>query len=258
MKKILVIGLLATSTSLFAFNLNSIFKVNSMEQKSICGVDDRVFSYDTKIGRAQDTLDARGGCTITMIGKTCAISAGHCHSVLKFVEFNPKHPDAQGQGGHADPADIYEVDQSSLVYKYSYSEDWSVFRLKPHATTGKLAGEVYGTYPVSFEKPKNGSIVRITGYGIDRVHPERYCTQQTHSGPITKLGFMNDNISYKVDTEPGNSGSAVILEDTGEIVAIHTNGGCSEYDGSNANSGTLISNNKKLQKAITNCLNADL
>ena len=244
--------------SLFSFSLAvNAFGIKDLNQKSICGVDDRVFSYDKKIGRAQDSLDARGGCTITMIGKTCAISAGHCKDVLKFVEFNPKHPDANGEGGHAEPEDIYEIDQASIEAVYDYSEDWSVFKLKPHAKSGTLAGEVYGTYPVSFKKPKKGDTVIITGYGVDRNRPERYCTQQTHSGLITKVGTFSDDIKYKVDTEPGNSGSSVILESTGEIIAIHTNGGCSEYDGSSANSGTLIAKNKKLQAAITSCLNSD-
>lgn len=249
MKKLLLATTLLLTSTTFAFSLKD------FNQKSICGDDDRVFSYDQKIGRAQDSLTAKAGCSITMIGKTCAISAGHCKSVLKYVEFNPKHP---VDGGHADSEDIYEVDQGSIESVGTYSEDWAVFRLRPQAKSGRLAGEVYGTYPVSFESPKKGDSVAITGYGIDRVNPERYGTQQTHSGLITKVGTFSDDIRYQVDTEPGNSGSSVILESTGEIVAIHTNGGCSSYNDSGANSGTLISNNKKLQKAITSCLNSDL
>lgn len=253
MKKILISSLFLIGATSNAFTLKY------FNQKSICGpTDDRVFSYDPKIGRAQAEATDKAGCSITMIGKTCAISAGHCEPVLKMVEFNPKHPDSMGTGGHATPEDIYRVDQRSITHVYNYGEDWAVFQLKPHAVSGDLAGEVYGTYPVSFKKPKKGAEVIITGYGIDRVNHERYGTQQTHSGLITKVSTFSDELKYRVDTEPGNSGSSVILESTGEIVAIHTNGGCSDYSNSTSNRGTLISSNKDLQKAIKSCLNSDL
>ena len=60
--------------------------------KTICGVnDDRIPSTDSPIGRLLDSRTGTGGCTLTMISKSCAISAGHCKRVIKVAEFNTQH-----------------------------------------------------------------------------------------------------------------------------------------------------------------------
>ena len=60
--------------------------VNAAE-KSICGTDDRVPSSLPKIGRLLGKMSDPGGCTVTMISKTCAISAGHCDSTFGIAQF---------------------------------------------------------------------------------------------------------------------------------------------------------------------------
>lgn len=66
---------------------------------------------------------------------------------------------------------------------------------------------------------------------------------------------MTPTMYHKADTMPGSSGSAVILERTGEIVGIHVQGGCRRLGGTN--NATLISKNKELTALIKSCIASD-
>lgn len=219
-------------------------------EKSICGVDDRVPSDMPKIGRLLGSMSDTGGCTVTMIGKSCAISAGHCSGTFGYAEFNTP-PSIDGNIQHPADEDIYPVDRAKTVYEYSgIGNDWAVLRILPNQITGKYAGDVQGSYEVSFQKPDSGDIIRITGYGLDRSDPERNLAQQTHTGEITRI--RGSALYHVADTMGGNSGSSIIRESDGRIVGIHTNGGC--YSRGGSNSATVISENEELREAIEACL----
>ncbi len=221
--------------------------------KSICGQDDRVLSFNSKIGRLSEE-GMHKGCTATMIGNSCAITAGHCESVLIRAEFNtPVSVDNVPQG--SDLKDVYQIDQDTInAVNGGPGDDWAVFKFKPNAITGKLPGVVQGTYDVSFDKIKKGMKIEITGYGKDDGDLDKHFAQQVHNGKITKIGNMYSSqaMEHVADTMGGNSGSSIIRVDTQEIVGIHTHGGCSRYGGSNM--GTIISGHSKLIKAIKACL----
>jgi len=223
-------------------------------QKSICGVDDRIPSNFSRVGRLLGKLTASGGCTVTMISSRCGISAGHCSSTFGFAEFNTL-PSIDGRIQISSPEDIYPVDKKNSEYRdRGLGDDWAVLRIKKNELTGKYAGDVQGIYQVDFSKPKKGEIVRITGYGLDRSDPERNLAQQTHTGEI--VSFRGSTMYHVADTMGGNSGSSIIREDDEKIVGIHTNGGC--YARGGANAATVISENRKLIKAIKACLAEDL
>jgi V8-like Glu-specific endopeptidase len=229
-------------------------------EKSICGTtDDRVPSNNPKVARALDSRTGTGGCTLTMISPTCAISAGHCKSVLKVAEFNTPMSDSRGRIQHPGEEDVYDIDQDSIVYRNGgIGNDYAVMRVLPNKITGALAGDVQGFYTVSFEKPNVGDVVRITGYGLDRNDRVRNLAQQTHTGEITLAGSSRNatQMNHIADTMGGNSGSSIINEATGEVVAIHTHGGCSSRGGSN--SSTLISTHQVYMDAIKACLNTEV
>ncbi|MBT7767436.1 MAG: trypsin-like serine protease [Bdellovibrionales bacterium] len=220
-------------------------------EKTICGdTDDRVWSSDPKIGRAVKKIDHNGGCTLTMIGRQCAISAGHCKNVLHFAEFNvPRSINFDAQ--HPGEEDIYQIDQDSIVYNNRFGSDYAVFKLLPNKQTGAYAGDRYGHYEVATKKPSKGQIVKIIGYGVDSDGTD-HVTQQINLGEITDVGTFRSLLYHRADTRDGNSGSAIILEENNQIVGIHTNGGCRPSGGENR--GTLIAKNKNLKKAIQSCL----
>jgi V8-like Glu-specific endopeptidase len=227
--------------------------VYAANEKTICGeTDDRVPSYNPKVARALGSITEPAGCTITMIGRTCAISAGHCHTTFGFAEFNTPLS-ANGSIQHPGQEDIYEIDKSSAVYTNGgQGNDFAVVRIKQNSLTGKLPGDAQGHYDVSFEMPAEGDMVRITGYGADYGDDDRNFAQQTHSGPITTLNRGSSVMNHQADTMGGNSGSSIIHEKTGKIIAIHTHGGCYSRGGSNAS--TLIASHDKLKQAIQSCL----
>ncbi|WP_372655122.1 serine protease [Halobacteriovorax sp.] len=244
-----------------AIALLSVFSFSSnASDKSICGrTDDRVPSTDSKIARALDSRTGSGGCTVTMIGRSCAISAGHCKSVLKIAEFNTPMSDSRGRIQHPGVEDVYEIDQESIVYKNGgVGNDYAVMKVLPNNVTGEYAGDVQGHYNVSFDMPVKGDVIRITGYGLDRNDKERNLAQQTHTGEITSASSRSgrSTMSHVADTMGGNSGSSILKEATSEIVAIHTHGGCSSRGGSN--SSTLIAEHQILKDAIKACLATDI
>jgi len=223
---------------------------SASQQKSICGVDDRVPSSLPRVGRLLGKMSDPGGCTVTMIGRTCAITAGHCDSTFGIAQFNTP-ASIGGRIQHPSAEDMYPVDKANSEWAYrGLGNDWAVLRVLPNTTTGKYPGDVQGFHDVDFGKPQTGDVIRITGYGLDRSDPERNLAQQTHTGEITR--FNRSTMYHVADTMGGNSGSSIIRESDGKVVAIHTNGGCSSRGGSNA--ATVISENAQLVKAIRTCL----
>ncbi|GAB4145861.1 MAG: hypothetical protein Fur0037_13830 [Planctomycetota bacterium] len=80
--------------------------------------------------------------------------------------------------------------------------------------------------------------IRITGYGTGNGttgSPTANQAQKTHAGPRVSTSTANA-VSYRTDTTGGNSGSPVIYEPAGQVVGVHTHGGCTSSGG--RNSGT--------------------
>jgi len=249
----LVIGLfiiLAVGMAQAEGTQKSLFKSG---EKTICGpVDDRIPSTNPKIGRVLERT-APAGCTVTLIGRSCVVTAGHCLSTFQIAEFNTL-PSQNGRITRSDSKDIYEVDRATIVSRDAGpGNDFAVFRLKKNSITGQYPGDVQGFYKVASEKAKVGDEVRITGYGADRSEGDRNYAQQTHSGTISAIS--GPLMKHVVDTMGGNSGSTVILEETEEVIGIHTHGGCGETSG--ANSSTFILGHTDVQAAIKNCLTGE-
>ncbi len=248
MKRIsyLFIALIATISFAQAETIN----LSKPSAKSICGAtDDRDFSEEARVARVRNAADP-AGCTITMIGRTCAVSAGHCHSTFGIAEFNTL-PSVNGRIVPATPEDTYRVDKPTSVHRDAGpGNDWAVVRILPNEITGALPGDVQGKYEVSFVAPAVGDLIRITGYGTAQ-GSDRNFAQQTHTGTISEM-TRSGALRHVADTTGGNSGSSIILENTQAIIGIHTHGGCFSRGGSNQ--GTLLAANAAFQEAITSCL----
>lgn len=71
--------------------------------------------------------------------------------------------------------------------------------------------------------------------------------KQVEAGPL--LSNNSGHISYdEIDTLGGSSGSAVLNGETGEVVGVHTNGGCSAFGG--ANYGVAIGTIRKVSSIL--------
>lgn len=219
---------------------------------TICGeADERRLSNEREIGRVIKP-DAQVGCTITLVGRACAISAGHCLMDLQIAQFNT----FLNYYGHlsAKPEDTYEIDQSSIQSQNAgHGKDWSVFRLKPNAVTKRLAGDVQGYLGISWLRVLPiGSSVTITGYGWKNQRDTKNGPQQTHTASL--MGLQGTSFYYDVDTMGGNSGSSVVNA-ANEIIGVHTHGYCSEDGG--ANQGTMLSRHEQFKAALKECLRVE-
>lgn len=228
---------------------------------SICGpTDDRRFHEDSRIGRISSD-ESQFKCTATLIGKSCAITAGHCVPFLKYVEFNvPLSINGWPQPSHAD--DKFYPDPAFLIYEdRSIMGDWAVFKLKRNINSHDFPGESYGFYKVSFQEPLLNDSIRIAGYGSDLEDGSKHFSLKEDLGMI--LSFKDDFpikvLRHNIDTTNGDSGSAIVRQLDQSIIGIHTQSGCRaiENDPINLNRGTLISAHIKLQNAIRNCLEQD-
>lgn len=263
MNKYITVGLFLLSLSLSA-------------NAEICGRDDdRRASTIPSVGR----LIKEGndyGCTVTLIGPSCAVTSGVCAGKMDVAEFNvpasiagiPQHPNA---------SDIYPVDKSYFDFDAKgIGQQWAVIRFRVNPSTGKLPGDVQGFAPIVSKKPKKNDAITVIqyGYALDDadyvrsgdVNPNPYgdeihYAQQSTPGKLIKAGIFLIPEIYEVDadTSYGSAGAPIFHNQSGELIGIVTHGGCQAKYTTPAgarytNSGTSIVGNKKFKAAIDKCL----
>lgn len=268
--KIIIVSLSLLATLSYSAEVSA-----KSKQKSLCGsIDLRERTNDPKIARVRLEHEP-AGCTVTMIGRACAITAGHCEETLGIAEFNLPDKTNAEEVAKTTPEHTYLVDETSLVFKNEgHGSDWAVVRLKNNETTGKLPGDVQGYYEVSFDVVSIGENVSIKGHGYAD-DPLLSFSQLGHTGTVTAV--YSGRLEHRVDTTGGSSGSSIIRNSDNKIVGIHTHGGCYPtmdpitaaggsvglenyfsffdfYNMPNSNAGTGIYKNKELETAIVDCL----
>jgi V8-like Glu-specific endopeptidase len=208
-------------------------------EDTICGTDDRVLSNDPFAGRVMPI-----GCTgwIFNDSEGCLGTAGHCMSGASVVQFNVPMSNANGSVNNPPPQDQYSVDPSSRQsVNGGIGNDWGYFGVFPNSNTGLTPRQAQGgNYVLSTPPAFNpNQDIRITGYGVDSTPNQTYNqVQQTNAGPW--VTSTSTTLQYQTDTTGGNSGSPVIHEASGNVIGVHTHGGCSTSSGQN--SGTSRNN----------------
>ncbi|MCK5884062.1 MAG: trypsin-like serine protease [Bacteriovoracaceae bacterium] len=239
MKGIIALGLVGLLSSTFAV------------EKTQCGsTDDRVLSYDRPIGRMLKKTDAFGGCTGTMISKTCVLSAGHCKDYAEVIEFNTE-ASVDGVIVHPGPESVYFKKDIVGHQKFGAGYDWMVFRVHPNKITGKFAGDAQGTYELSFKVPTVPLDLVLIGYGRD-IEPDKNFAQQVGHGEL--ITAKRTVIGHNIDTQGGTSGSVIVERISNKVIGIHTDGGCRVTGNEGTNIGTMLATQKRFRKAIESCL----
>lgn len=243
------------TTKIFALSI-ILSSTNSYSTiKSICSArDSRVQEQALPIAR-MSARDNNRGCTATLIGKSCAITAGHCVKNLYRGEFNVPNS-INGVPDQPSADDTYFVDQSSIVSQdEGRGNDWAIFKFKRNLKTNQFPGEVYGYYDIESYEPKKSDLLQIAGYGTHYESQELTYTLLKALGYADYIGYSDEGktlLNHKIDTTSGSSGSAVINTLTNKIIGIHGQGGC-RSSRLIWNSATLINTHKKIQAAIKNC-----
>lgn len=229
--------------------------------ETICGpTDDRTVTFDDRTCRVVPSTTSScsypGPCAASAwrVANSNAIATARHVAVLTFfsvAEFNsPASNATTGAIVHPAPADQWPILRGTIQQSSASAlgDDWAVATVGPNSA-GQSLFERYGRgFLTASTLPAINDTIRITGNGIDNTpDPSRHHRTQTDTGPLT--GVSGTRLLYQADTTNGNSGSAVQNAATGEVIGIHTNGGCGASSGSN--SGTSILN-PALQTAIAN------
>jgi V8-like Glu-specific endopeptidase len=212
--------------------------------ESQCGpTDDRVPSEEPARARLMNI-----GCTTSIYNEqSCLITAGHCVSggSINVVEFNVPPSLSNGTPVHPGPEDQYAWSGQRQFQDSGPGNDWGLIKVFPNTQTGLMPFEAQGAMvTLGTSLPPVNTTLRIVGYGVDS--GTRNQTQQVHTGPLVQIS--GTTMRYQVDTEGGNSGSAVTIAADDVAVAVHTHAGCN-VGGGGSNQGTAITQ-ANLQAAL--------
>lgn len=216
--------------------------------RTLCSEDNRDLSSDHRIGRIMRE-GGKSGCSATLIGNKCAITAGHCGKHTDYMEFDVPASSSDGVLKSSSAENIYKITKIIDYEILGKGDDWMVFTLGKNLVSGEYPGNSRGHYDIKKSMPKDGDFISVTGYGKDSEKDKNFC-QQASYGNLIKIE-KNTTIYHNADTTSGNSGSSIVDYRTGQIIGIHTDGGCN-YSG---NKGTYIMGVKRLRAAIEECLN---
>jgi V8-like Glu-specific endopeptidase len=216
----------------------------------VVGEEDRQPSADPAVGRLRK---ARKGdylfCTATLVGPSCAVTAGHCSTVFEVMEFDLEI--VPNRFTYARPENLFEVDRDGVIkVAEGKGRDWAVLPLKTNRKTGRSPGADRPYYDVATEPPVPGQTMIMAGYGASK-NPYAF-SQQSSRGSLTTLVTQENGPTYvehTLDSGSSSSGSALRDAETGHIVAIHTHGDSDRQ----INSGTLVGGFQTLAEAIEAC-----
>ena len=216
--------------------------LDETEQPTICGpTDDSQFvnSYTGTLGVSTTYVQTHKGskaalettatasssakyCSGSLISSNLFLTAGHCvdsTTIGDYVAFNYERA-----AGSTTLLTQTHVRVDAIVEDDVGGVDYAILRL------AGTPGATWGTTPVAAADPATGATIAIIG------HPNRQ-PKMIEAGSVAS--FSGNYLRYgNVDTLGGSSGSGV-LNSSGQLVGVHTNGGCTATGGTN--SGIRIS-----------------
>ena len=236
-----VITIACASLSLVAGCVESMDEagLDEVEQATICGPTNdaqHVNSYNGTLGPSIAFVQANKGSkgameTTVTSGKFCSgslisvntfLTAGHCvdsGTVGEFVSFNferAANSTALLTQTHVRITAVLEDERGGV--------DYAIVQL------AGTPGATFGVAPVAAGDPAVGAALTIIGHPQGQPKQIEAGTLSSISGNFLRYG--------NIDTLGGNSGSG-ILNSSGQIVGVHTLGGCTSTGG--FNSGPRIS-----------------
>lgn len=232
--------------STYKFNKNFNFA------ESICGTNQLVdvVDYDGSRGQpvefvarheqavgalAYGTPDStsRKYCTGTLISENLFLTAAHCIDggiLQEFAVFNYQKLAPTGVETTAqEHVKIIEVVEQGLG-----GLDFAIIKLEG------TPGAKYGFTPINANEVTVGHLLTIIQHPSGRA---KMVDIGNRSGSRGDVYMTYGNL----DTEPGSSGSGVI-DDVGQVVGVHTNGGCYSSGGDNA--GVMMTEIVKVSPTI--------
>ncbi len=201
------------------------------DNRSLCGIDDMVpmitesedlKKMGTPIGIYEATVDGSTGyCTGTLITKDLFLTAEHCAAKCEEIKVTFGFLEEERQEQFFCKEVVEQGDGK-------YENDYFLIRLEGNP------GIQWGWYDVSAKPVPAGSELLMIH------HPQ--ATPMKVSQKNCTLKVEEDNfLNHRCDTQPGSSGSAILLPnyehpEESRVVGVHTLGGCDDEEDS-TNSG---------------------
>ena len=139
---------------------------------------------------------------------------------LMHVNFNYQINPATGAPRAAERFPVAEL----LEYRRN-GIDYAIVRMGRNSQ-GRLPGETYGTLAVA-----GGDLQQSNAMLCVIQHPNG-SPKKIEAGPLRNRD--DGRVFYNsLDTLGGSSGSPILYAATGEVIGVHTNGGCTEFSGAN-------------------------
>lgn len=226
--------------------------------RTICGgTDDRILAIEPRVARIVISEgDFPSVCTASIIddANRCLLTSGGCAGAIgasAVIEFNA--PQSYPNGTtliHPAPADQYVADPASIQRQTGGDgEDWGYFGCFPNSTTALTPFEAQGDYFSLADEIPTASNQTLRAFGNGATAPPIFRTWsyvvKEVTGPF--VGQSGDALQVVTDATAGDSGAAVTLDSSGELIGILVDDGCMEFAG--ANVATSVAN-PFLRKAL--------
>lgn len=217
-------------------------EVGQTEQPSTCGSkDDSQFvnDYNGTLGptvtfvqthkRSKGALETTATasssakyCSGTLIGTNLFLTAGHCVDSATLGDYVAMNYERAAGSTTVLTQSHYRV--NAILEDELGGLDYAILRLDG------TPGSTWGISSVATSDPGTGAAITIIG------HPNRQ-PKKIEAGTVAS--FSTNYVRYgNIDTLGGSSGSGII-NSSGQVVGVHTNGGCTATGGTN--SGVRIS-----------------
>ena len=217
---------------------------------TICGKDDLQHVYEfesnesftaewvahlkSSVGALYDEGRKRHFCSGTLISEDLFLTASHCVTPDSATDWQPDAVSFQyelGEDGEILPVSRYKVMD---IVENNRNLDYAILKLDG------FPGVEWGVTPVNLVPPLILAPIAIIQ------HPKGE-PKQVDTGNIRGFGWINKRVRYgNLDTRGGTSGSG-ILDVTGALIGVHTNGGCRARGGSNFGTPLFITKSKILE-----------
>ena len=187
-------------------------------------------------------------CTGTLIGPSTVLTAGHCFDVNRGEVgwFTPSKVDASGTATHLPPSELAKL--QTVIFNYQVNgqtkltrpgQSFPVKQLIEHRKGGldyaivELGPNAANQMPAAlgYQPAALAASLAATGKPIAIIQHPQGDPKKIEAGMV--LSYQGAEIFYgDIDTYGGSSGSG-ILDQNGNVLGVHTNGGCHAAGGAN-------------------------
>jgi V8-like Glu-specific endopeptidase len=183
------------------------------------------------IARKKLAIGRRATGSGILIDSRHVLTAAHNCSSFGGPLNHVQYIDVRAGRGRVDDEDSDVVRSETLFVAPGY-RGWFGSNFRRDFALIRLAAPVVGVAPtpLATRPPERGERLTVVGYPGDSTESSSYDGYTLFHGTGQVLDLLPDEVEYGVDTATGLSGGA-ILNEAGEITAVHTRSGRGESPG---------------------------